>query len=45
MVVALEGFLATEVARADSADEGFRGILSQGLLVALEPYHQALIPL
>ena len=34
-VVALEVFLATEVARADSADEGFRGILSQGLLVAL----------
>ena len=43
-VVALEVFLASEVAQADSADEGFGGIRSQGLLAALVSYHQALIP-
>ena len=33
-VVALEVFLATEAARAESADEGLGGILGQGLLAA-----------
>ena len=33
-VVALEVFLATEATRAESADKGLGGILSQGLLAA-----------
>ena len=34
-----------EAARAESADEGLGGILSQGLLATLVSYQQALFPL
>jgi hypothetical protein len=44
-VVALEMLLAIETARAESADEGLGGILSQGLLAALVSYQQASFPL